>query len=209
MKFDNYFDRLLPGKYFNTVWVALPDYSLPYLKESLSPIRTWCEWCIGVDGGFKPNTIPHITLRYLGYDSEELRFKILGKIDKFREVIQKNWPIELSVGEIFIWESLSENPVREARLNWRIDNSASLKNIHRELLEVEGFSFFRNLEGERFSPHITLGKVNMLYPESVTEIQNYLKSLPLRQFRFQLENFQINMASKEEKQNIRIPLFEK
>lgn len=206
MQFDNYFDHLLPGQYFDTLWVALPDSSLLYLKEALSPIRPWCDWCIGVDNGNKPNTIPHITLRYLGYSSTELREKIFDKIDEFRNVIQKNTSVGLDVGELVIWQNSPEASIREARINWKIYNHTVLRNIHQQLLEVKGFSFFRSLEGDNFTPHITLGKVNLENTASLGEIQDYLESIPIQKFTFYLESFQINLASKDEKQNIRIPL---
>lgn len=206
MQFDKYFDHLLPGQYFNTLWVTLPDSTLPYLKKALSPIRPWCEWCIGVDNGNKPNTIPHITLRYLGYDSKEFREKISNTIDEFRNVIRQYTPIELDVGEIFVWQSSPGASIREARINWKIYNHTILKSIHEQLLEIEGFSFFRSLEGDNFTPHITLGKVNLENTASLGEIQEYLQSIPTQKFTFYLENFQINLASKDEKQNVRISL---
>lgn len=208
MKFNNHYERLVPGKYFDTLWVALPDSSLLFLKEALSPIRSWCEWCIGVDDGNKPNTIPHITLRYLGYDSIELREQILNNIDGFRDVIQNHMPLELHVSELFIWQSPPETPTPQARINWKIENHSNLTKIHHQLLEIQGFSFFQDLEGDNFTPHITLGKVNLEKTESLKNIQNYFGSISMKKFTIYLENFQINLASIVEKDNIRISLLE-
>ncbi|MCL5784343.1 MAG: hypothetical protein M1142_03245 [Patescibacteria group bacterium] len=69
------------------MWVSLPQENHVILAGILSPIRDLCIWCTTVEMNKKANTIPHITLRYLGYDSEKLRKKVEQDKELFRKTI--------------------------------------------------------------------------------------------------------------------------
>jgi len=88
MNFSAVHEGLEPGKYFDTVWVALPAQTHQYLIQTLAPIKQFCLWVAAVEMDVDSKTIPHITLRYLGYDTDNLRNLINYKIPEFKQVIQ-------------------------------------------------------------------------------------------------------------------------
>ena len=196
---------LEPGKYFNTVWVKLPDDVLEYLQRVLDPIKSNLKWSV-LDDGQGAHSVPHITLRYLGYDSADLRQKMKSDEVKFRKIIRIYSPMEIQLGEVFIWEGVDSNGNKTYRLNWKIVDRKKLTELHQELLKILGYDLFKSLEQENYTPHISLGEINLKAAGNVDQVKEYLNNLSENVQTVVLKDFGLNFSSPNPEENYRVSL---
>lgn len=150
------------GRYFTTVWCTLDSKVFPFLHQVLEPIVPYCNWLSTYGDSVKDSKyLPHISLRYLGFTEELDKERLVRDAKLFSAAINKIKVKEIEVGEINIWERRIGNQLLTARLNWRITDKQPLINLHNQLLTIPNYQFFENLEGNNYSPHISLGEVNI------------------------------------------------
>lgn len=204
--FRNLYNRLEPGRYFYTIWVALPDLVIPVIKQNLSSLLPFCNWISTFVEDDDSKKIPHITLRYLGYEDEVLKDNIISQKFAFEKALSTLAVEDLILGDFRLWTRKENEVIVNARLNWEIKNPKSLVLIHNALLTIKGFDFFINLEGENYSPHISLGSVDLNRSENLPCVSEYLEKLKIGNIRLNLKDYAINLASKDNSKRREISL---
>lgn len=188
----------LDNRYFHTIWAALPEEANDHMHEFLAPSRPFCtRLATHVDDKNDSLNKLHITLRYLGYSDELDAKQIREDVPAFKSAVVPLLPFELNLGAVTIWQRDGR-----ARLNWTIQNSDQLMQVHEALLQVSGYAFFSNLEGEHYSPHISLGEIDMSEPENLTHVQEYLVSLKVAEHVYQVDKLAINLAFPDRRESI-------
>jgi len=151
---------LQKGRWFFTVWVALPEKAREIIQSNIKELETYCEWLSTMTENHSKD-IPHISLRYLGF-SDELEHEDVKKDTKlFESVLKEIKDFEIELGKVSLWTREQNGKVIVARLNWEITNPDPFTAIHNALLKVPGYYLFDELEQENYKPHISLGAVDM------------------------------------------------
>ena len=194
MKHKNTYKYLEPNRNFYTVWTRLPEEAKIFIHDYLSPIKDDLIWASTYSGELARRT-PHITLRYLGYLDETDRDKIEKDISKFKEEVVDIHSFNIELGNIEIYTEYLEGKLSKARLSWEILNIKELREIHNKLLNVEGYDFFSNLEGENFHPHISLGNIDFNNPDNLERVKKYIESNKSGYKEYKINNIEINLCS--------------
>lgn len=198
--FSDVYQNLEPHRYFDTIWCYLPDKFSEYFINKLSPVSKYFDWLLGRE----KDRIPHITLRYLGYDSQDLRKKTLENKSIFETKIRGLFPVDVSFGRVELYHP--ENKEMGIRLTCKVTKGLQkLSVIHRKLLEVNGFSYFLALEGKNFTPHISVGRLgNKL--DAKQKVGNYLKKSNLMVNNCRIDRVELNFVSKKISERLQIKL---
>ena len=185
----------LDGRYFHTIWCRLPNAANSFIHKILKPIEPYCSRL----ATFMPDDYDslnhlHVTLRYLGYADELSEEQIIADLDQFKAAVSKYMPLKLGLGKINIWHGNEK-----VRLNWEVLNPQVLKQIHLSLLEIPGYAFFSELEGENYSAHISLGDVDTA---KLHEAKEYLSTLEDTSATYEINQLEINLASPQQRKTI-------
>jgi 2'-5' RNA ligase len=197
----NNFSKIYKGlekeRYFTTIWCTLNENVIPGLQEYLKPIQKYCEWLSTFgDWQSNPRFLPHISLRYLGFTDELTKEKLVADKERFIDAIRDSKVKKIELDYIGTWEQKADGVLTKASLNWRISELKPLKEIHKRLLEIPGYQFFQSLEGDNYSPHISLGQIKLENDNYETVIE-YLNSHKFPSQKVKLEKFAINYADKD------------
>lgn len=111
------------------------------------------------------------------------------------EALSEIKDFEIEVGKVTLWTRENEGKVTVARLNWHIVNTEPLINMHKALLTVPGYYLFKELEQEKYNPHISLGAVDMTDYSNLEHVQNYLDNKEFETHKFTLKDFALNLTS--------------
>lgn len=187
---------LQKNRWFSTIWVALPKESNIYIKRYLEQIVPYCEWVSTFSNNPSRDT-PHITLRYLGF-SDELSFENTKKDSHlFRKAIQDVSDIEIELKDINIWKRKQNGKVVVARLNWEITKKEPFIKLHKELLKIPNYYLFDSLEQENYTPHISLGAIDLSDEKNLDIVDSYLQTTKFETIKFKLNDFGLNLTSPE------------
>jgi len=184
------------GKYFNSVWLKLPDEPSEFLRKILIPIRQLCNWCVFYDDSWAHNNV-HISLLYLGYDSKDLRVKMKQDIPMFKKIVCKHVPLRIHLKNISIWKKIIDGRIIQATLEWKFVDKELLKEFHYNLLQIPGYDFFEELEGKNFNPHITLGELNLNLENALSKSQKYLENIHQTHYEYDLYKVELNFSSED------------
>jgi 2'-5' RNA ligase len=204
-QFIGKYKNLQKGRWFFTVWVALPEESREIIKNNIKELQPYCEWLSTMAGNHSKD-IPHVSLRYLGF-SDELKHEDVKK-DKelFENALKEVQDFDIEVGKVNLWTRQSEGIVTVARLNWQITKPEPFIAIHKALLKVPGYYLFEELEQENYNPHISLGAINMENYSNYEIVKEYLDKKNFKKNRFTLKNFALNLTSPERTEVIPLQL---
>ncbi len=193
MSHKNIYTDLEPNRNFYTVWAKLPKEAEGFIHEYLSPIKDSLVWASTYSGEFARRT-PHITLRYLGYLDEINIDKINIDVSKFKEEIKDVDSINLDLGEIEIFEKYLDGKLVKARLTWKILNADEIRETHNNLLKVDGYDFFSDLEGDNFHPHISLGNIDPTNIENMNRIKEYIEKNKVENKKYLVKDIELNLC---------------
>lgn len=192
--FRKIYPDLEQDRWFFTVWVALPEESREVIREKLQPLLPYCEWVSTLSGNHSKD-IPHISLRYLGF-SDELNHEDVKK-DKllFEKALKNVSDMEIELGDMGLWTVEENGKVKVARLNWKILKPGPFINLHKALLQIPQYDFFEKIENDNYTPHISLGAVDMSSYDNYIKVKDYLEQIPLSTHKFVLKDFALNLTA--------------
>ncbi len=194
--FKGRYKNLQKGRWFFTVWVALPEESRKIIRENIKDLQPYCEWLSTLAGNHSKD-IPHISLRYLGFSDELLHDDVKKDQKLFESALSEVKDFDIEVGKVSLWTKESEGKVIAARLNWEITKPQPFIAIHTALLKVPGYYLFEELEQENFVPHISLGAVDMSNYSNYAHAKELLDKKRFDTHKFTLRNFALNLTSPE------------
>lgn len=196
MKFKGTYPGLQKNRWFYTVWVALPEETRNTIQENLRELKPYCEW-ISTMAGNHSKDIPHISLRYLGFSDEVELEEVKKDADKFSNAIKTVQDLEIEVKDFNLWTKETNGVVTVARLNWQITNPKPFIELHNALLTVPNYYLFESLEQENYSPHISLGSVDMSNSNNYKIVKEYLENKEFEAMKYTLNDFALNLTSPE------------
>ena len=91
--------------------------------------------------------------------------------------------------------------INEAQGWVKIINKEVLIDIHKKLLQVKGFQFFSELEGDKYIPHLSLGSIT-LEGNNYIKVKEYLESLPNTNRVASIDQFALNYTSHKGRESI-------
>jgi 2'-5' RNA ligase len=194
--FKGKYKNLQTGRWFFTVWVALPEESKEIISNYIRDLQPYCEWLSTLSGNHSKDS-PHISLRYLGFSDELSPEKVKKDKKLFEDVLREVEDFEIEVEKVTLWTRESNGRVTVARLNWEIRKQEPLVAIHEALLKVPGYYLFEELEQENYVPHISLGSVDMSNYSNYETVKRLLNNKDFLKHRFTLKDFALNLTSPE------------
>ncbi|MDD5109871.1 MAG: 2'-5' RNA ligase family protein [Patescibacteria group bacterium] len=168
---------------------GIPDRSIGFWatgisdldKEAVAKLRTLLapisEYCLPVF-----QHLPHVTCRYLGYHDEVPYRRVSQLIPKLQEIYRRYLPLSFTIEGVFrSWERSDD--WRKKLIMARVV-SPQLPEIHLRILEItDGFGKFTAIEGENFSPHISLAYLKEDFkncpPRAVNDFIEHLHFSPI------------------------------
>ncbi len=206
MIYKGIYTNLQGGRYFYTIWCTLDKSCIPIIRELLEPIIPYCRWVSTyVETKSDSKNFPHITLRYLGFADELDKGDIKKDKSKFENAISNVEFDEITVGKFQVWKRYDKDTLTKAMINWEIIDDENLTKIHNSLLNVPGYYFFEELEGENYHPHISLGEIN-LEEGNLGKVEELLEKIKAEKRGYKLENFAVNLADKGKREEVRLDI---
>lgn len=194
--FKGEYNSLEIDRYFSTIWVELPSRSKSIIRDLTGDFEPYCNW-LSAFSKDRSKCTPHISLRYLGF-SDELDFdQIKEDKGKFKKAVEEYRDINLRLGGLSLYIKKENGKRKAVRINWDILNGDKLVQIHKRLLKIPGYYFFRGLEGKNFTPHISLGSVDLSAPGNYKNVFQIIECQEVKEYSFRKKKFAINLAKKE------------
>lgn len=201
--YSNIYKGLEPNKYFYTIWSLIPNEYSQAVKNYLDPVGKHLEWYLGNS----KERIPHITLRYLGYESDELKNKMISEKEDFEKIISKYSPIDISFGKIKIYYPKDKTYPPNKISTQVTDGMDKLRSLHKELLGLSGYSFYEDLEDGNFAAHLSVGKLDTINKEeSEKVVGEYLSGHDIDLASYTLKVFELNFPSPQKNKSFRVKL---
>lgn len=152
----------------------LNEPAVAALRTLFAPITEYCQPVF--------EHLPHITCRYLGYHDEVPYGRVAKLIPKLRDIYREYLPLHCTVEGVF--RSWERNDDWRKKLIMAKVASPELQEIHRQILEItDGFGKFAAIEGENFSPHISLAYLKVDFeihpPRAVDDFVERLHFAPI------------------------------
>lgn len=193
MNYKNIYTDLEPNRNFYTVWAKLPYDAEKFIHDYLFPIKDSLIWASTYTGDIARKT-PHITLRYLGYLDEINKEKIREDVVRFKEILKGINSFTLELGNIEVFTKYLNGKLVKSRLTWEVLNANEIKEIHKKLLNVAGYDFFSNLEGENFHPHISLGNIDPTNEENMNKVKEYIEKNKVENQKYLIKDIELNLC---------------
>ncbi|MBF0544416.1 MAG: 2'-5' RNA ligase family protein [Candidatus Riflebacteria bacterium] len=142
----------------------VPHKQLPFTvafllpEEALNLISIYKKRLEGICYKFETNDTLHLTIKYLGYPSQEFPEKLaIDLIPKIRELLWPYIPAKVAIRGIdMFWKSPEADPVAY----FKVVSEDLLKTMHEILLDKLGkfLEPFPNTDGINYKPHVTISK---------------------------------------------------